>query len=211
MSGPLVIIGSGGFGREVYGILAALRGTRDLGTVWFADDAPTTEQVARVAALGCDILGDVEHVAALKDPFEAVIAIGSAAARVRIAARLANSPVTFPPLVHPDATLGPGVHLEEGVVIAAGARLSTNIHIGRHVHVDQNVTVGHDCVIAEYSRLNPQACVSGDVTLGAGATVGAGAIVLQGLSVGSDATVGAGAVVTRDVPAGRIVKGVPAR
>ena len=42
-------------------------------------------------------------------------------------------------------------------------------------------------------------------------TVGAGANLLPGVRIGRNAIVGAGAVVTKDVPAGKVVMGVPAK
>jgi len=49
------------------------------------------------------------------------------------------------------------------------------------------------------------------VTLKRGCYLGAGCILLPGVTVGERAVVGAGAVVTRDVPAGKVVVGTPAR
>ena len=41
--------------------------------------------------------------------------------------------------------------------------------------------------------------------------IGSGAVIMGGVEIGENAVVGAGAVVTHDVPAGAVVKGVPAR
>jgi maltose O-acetyltransferase len=41
--------------------------------------------------------------------------------------------------------------------------------------------------------------------------LGGGAIVLAGVTVGADSVIGAGSIVTRDVPAGVVAVGNPAR
>lgn len=212
MTRELFIVGAGGFGREVLSILDAV--ARSGGPEYeclFIDDSPSSETTEKVAALGSRIVGTLGDLAARRDPFLAVVAIGSASARQAVVARLNDAPVSYPTLVHPATTLGLDVELAEGAVVAPGARLSTSIRVGRHVHIDQNVTVGHDVVLGDFARLNPRSCVSGAVRVRESALIGAGATILQGLEIGSGSIVGAGAVVTRDVPAGVTVKGVPAR
>jgi len=177
----------------------------------FVDDDPSPADRDAVGALGARIVGTVDRLAARPHPFHAVVAIGSGAKRRAVVDRLAHAPVTYPALIHPDATIGPLVSIDCGVIVASGARLSTNITVGAHVHIDQNATVGHDTVLHDFSWLNPQACVSGSVVVGTGALIGASATVLQGLQVGEFAVVGAGAVVTHPAPTGSTVVGVPAR
>lgn len=209
---PLVIVGCGGFGREVFSIVEAL--TAD-GAQWsimgFIDDAPSVAAKEAVDALGSEILGGTAMLTERSRFVAAVIAVGAPSLRLDIHRRLRALPLEYPSLVHPDATLGRRIDLAEGVVVAPGARLSTAIRVDSHVHIDQNVTVGHDTRIEGFARLNPQACISGSVRIGKRVLVGAGATVLQGLVVDDGATVGAGACVVRNVPPGSTVKGVPAR
>jgi acetyltransferase-like isoleucine patch superfamily enzyme len=44
-----------------------------------------------------------------------------------------------------------------------------------------------------------------------GASIGTGAVIMGGVTIGERAMIGAGAVVTRNVGAGEVVAGVPAR
>jgi sugar O-acyltransferase (sialic acid O-acetyltransferase NeuD family) len=172
VTAPLFIVGAGGFGREVFSIIKALSLPPIAG---FIDDHPSATDLKNLEALGSRIVGSIDDLVRRTEPFGAVLAVGSAVDREMIAGLLAHSPVTYPVLVHPDATIGCDVHLAEGVVVAAGSRLSTNIQVGIHVHIDQNAAIGHDCILEDFSRLNPQACVSGAVTIGRRTLIGANA------------------------------------
>lgn len=211
MSTGILIIGCGGFGREVVSILHALNAA---GADWtvegFVDDNPSERDLKAVAGLHMRVVGTVQQLVSREYSGNAVVAIGSGEVRKEITEKL-SADVTYPVLIHPDATVGVRVNPGPGTIVAAGARLSTNIDIGRHVQIDQNATVGHDSILGEFCRINPQGCISGSVHLGAGSLIGANSTILQGLAIGDWSTVGAGAVVVRSVPIAATVKGVPAR
>jgi acetyltransferase-like isoleucine patch superfamily enzyme len=104
-----------------------------------------------------------------------------------------------------------------------GARISigngTYLNRGVEVVAAQSVTIGRDCMIArdaiimdtDQHELPGSGLKAAPVTIGDRVWIGARAIVLKGVTVGSDSVIGAGSVVTRDVPAGGVVAGVPAR
>lgn len=109
---------------------------------------------------------------------------------------------------------------EEGqgpVKIGDGTYLGHNVHI----HAGSPIDIGRECMFADdvyigsddHARLNPQKGVTltGSVSIGDRVFLGQRAIVLGGVTIGDGATIGAGAVVTRDIPAGAVAVGVPAR
>lgn len=211
----IVVVGAGGFGREVLDIIRAknVAGHPEIrvrGVVDKAVDGRTARLLEvhhGVAHLGTDD----EWFSRGNTRYDIVLGIGDPGLRSILARRYqahGHRPLT---LIHPSADIGSGAILGPGTVICGGAQVSTNVTVGPHSHINPNVTIGHDVRLGDYVSLNPGALVSGHAWLGDRVLVGAGAVILQGLRVGAGATVGAAACVTRDVAPSDIVSGVPAR
>jgi acetyltransferase-like isoleucine patch superfamily enzyme len=88
------------------------------------------------------------------------------------------------------------------------------VDIGNDVLAAERVFIGdtyHDYVDPGTAVLHQAMAHPAPVVIGDGAFLGIGSVILQGVTVGARAYVAAGAVVTRDVPAGFVVVGNPAR
>lgn len=214
MAEDIIVIGAGGFGREVVDVIEAIN-DQSRAPVWVlrgvADDAPSDENLRRLADRSIGYLGTVSAALKLRPAPYFVIGIGSPTTREWVASHFETAGFRPATLVHPDATLGSKVTLGPGSVLCAGARATTNITIGRHVHINLNATIGHDSNVGDYVSINPLASISGDCTIASGVTIGVGASILNGLSVGKNSFIGGGACGTRDIEAGTTVVGVPAR
>jgi len=112
-----------------------------------------------------------------------------------------------------DVSIGGGTEIGRGTVIGDRTRIGANVFlppnsvIGSEVFIGPNVT----CTDDKHPMAGNTEYTAEPPTIGDGASIGAGAVLLPGVVIGANARVAAGAVVTRDVPAGMMVVGNPAR
>lgn len=84
----------------------------------------------------------------------------------------------------------------------------TYINAESGVEIGEGAQVGSHCSIYSVSTIDDR---RGRVVIGRGARVGAHSLVMPGVTIGEDALVGAFSFVNRDVPAGALAYGIPAK
>lgn len=117
--------------------------------------------------------------------------------------------------------VGTFVEIQKNSSIGKNCKISSHTFICEGVHIEDNVFIGHNVTFIndKYPRATSE---SGELQtendwkvietfVKKGASIGSSATILCGVTIGENAVVGAGSVVTKNIPAGAVAAGVPAR
>lgn len=120
-----------------------------------------------------------------------------------------------------ESMVGAFVEIQRGAHIGSRCKISSHTFICEGVTIEDEVFVGHGVMFTNDKQ--PRA-TNADGSLQTAkdwtmvptrvkkrASIGSGAVIIAGVTIGEGALIGAGAVVTKDVAAGEVVAGVPAR
>jgi UDP-2-acetamido-3-amino-2,3-dideoxy-glucuronate N-acetyltransferase len=120
-----------------------------------------------------------------------------------------------------ETKIGAFVEIQKGATIGNRCKISSHSFICEGVHIEDGVFIGHGVMFTndKYPRsVNSDGSLQTEkdwkvvpTIIKQGASIGSNATIICGITIGERAIVGAGAVVTRDVPAGTIVAGNPAK
>ncbi len=120
-----------------------------------------------------------------------------------------------------ETKIGTFVEIQKGVTVGRRCKISSHSFLCEGVTIEDECFIGHGVLFIN-DKYPAATTAAGELQtardwqvvptrVGRCASIGSGAVVLCGVTIGEGAMVGAGAVVTRDVPAGAVVAGVPAR
>ena len=99
------------------------------------------------------------------------------------------------------------VIIGDNVTVKCGVQIWDGVTLEDHVFIGPNVTFTND----RYPRSKNAGWKIEQTTVKQGASIGAGSTILCGVTIGDHAIIGIGSVVTKDVPAGEVWVGNPAR
>ena len=225
----LVIIGAGGFGREV---LVMAIDNPACGLQWnikgFLDDRPGIldgfsqsiasdvdaveyeEEKRRRYRRDYPVLGSpMDYVPDGDDVF--LCAVGSPADRRRYVEPILLKGGQFTRLIHPLAAASVYASVGIGCIVGPFASLSPDCGLGRFVTVSSYTAIAHDVRIGDWTEIGGHCLIAGRVQIGEAVRVHPGSIVTTDVKVGDEAVIAAGSVVFGNVPERTTVLGNPAR
>ncbi|MBI2814392.1 MAG: NeuD/PglB/VioB family sugar acetyltransferase [Opitutae bacterium] len=204
----LVIIGAGGFGREMWAWAEqSVQFEREWTLKGFIDD--NLDALKGKPSPGA-LLGTImDYQPAAEDAF--ICAIGVPEIKRRCSELIASRGGRFTRLFHRSAVLGHNVEMAEGVILCPYAVASANNRLGRGVALNLHATVDHDATVGDWTQINCHCDLTASVEVGREVFFGSRVSVIPNVKIGDKAYIGAGSVVLRDVAAGVKVVGVPAR
>lgn len=206
----IVIVGAGGFGREVEWLINRINKVKPTyEIVGFADDGKEKgEQVGH-----SEVIYTTEELSKVNEELNIVIAIGNAKVRKMIAEKLlVNDKLSFPNIIDPAVIYDDDeVILGDGNIICGGTIMTVNISIGNFNIINLDCTIGHDDILKDYITIYPSVNVSGNVVVENCVEIGTGTQIIQGLSIRDNVIIGASAAVVKNIVEEGTYVGVPVK
>jgi sugar O-acyltransferase (sialic acid O-acetyltransferase NeuD family) len=201
----LVIVGAGGFGREMYH--------------WARDSFPADQYRIKgfLSAKPNDLDNFEIKAPILGDPLtyapqpneRFLFAIGLIDVKRKLIDALAAKGAQFEKLVHPTAIVCPTAKLGTGVVICPFATVSDSVKVDDFAMLNFYASCGHDAHVGAYSVLCPYATLNGFAMLEEEVFLGTHTTVTPSRRIGHHSKVSANSMVSHNAPPYSLIYGVP--
>lgn len=209
----LLIIGAGGFGREVLGTVRLIE--RHSVSLWdvggFLDD--NTDQARRelsIKGYGEPVLSSIQDYQP-QDQDRFICAVGTPKIKLKLCDLICSRGGQFTNVIDPTSWQYETSTMGKGNILLRSTGLSANSKIGNHNALNSFVGIGHDSILEDGCTLNAFCDITGNTYLERGVYMGSHAVVCPGVRVGAFAIIGAGSVALRNVKAGSTIIGVPGK
>ena len=202
----IIIIGAGGFGREV---LQWIKDYNRIKPSWhilgFLDD-----NLHALDKLECDykVIGTIKDWEPNENQWF-VMAVANPKTKQAIAESMKAKGAVFTSLIHPSAYISEFALVGEGLVMYPNSVITVNTRIGDFVTLLSS-EIGHDAVIGNYSTISSYCDITGGVKLGERVFLGSHVTIVPKRKIGDDAYIAAGSVVISNIKSGTRVFGNPA-
>lgn len=201
----IIIVGAGGFGRDVLYLIKDInKNEKQWNVKGFIDDNTNA-----LDGVKCDykIIGTIKD---WQPSSNEVFAIGIASPKVKeiVVNIMKGKGAKFETIINPKSFISEYVDIGEGCIITA-LNISDNVTIGDFVHMSSAI-IGQDSVIGDYSTITAFVNIA-SATIGKRVFIGSHSVVLNNKKVGDDAIIAVGSIVVNHVKSGAKVIGYPAK
>ena len=203
----VVIIGAGGFAREVAALLWECFSPDEFRLKGFL---ARNKQELHGFNLGATVIGDPENYIPTKNE-RMLLAIGDIDARRRTVAALRQHGARFLTMVHPTAVVAETAVIGTGTILYPFTTVSNGAVLADYVHLSLYASAGHDSHVGKFCLLSPYATLNGFAVLEDEVFMGSHSMVGPGYTVGKESKISANTSVLHNVPARSFVHGVPGR
>ena len=203
----IIIVGAGGFAREVY---SWANDAFDFTKYQIKGFLSNNKRDLDNFDIKVGIIGNPDFYE-IKENDRFLFAIGDIETKKRLVVKLKNKGAKFLTLIHPTAIVVNTARIGKGVVICPFCLVSDNVQLDDFVMMNTYASCGHDVKVGKYSILSPYVALNGFVKLENEVFVGTHATVIAYKKVGFKSKIGANSVVIKDVLANRTVIGVPGK
>ena len=203
----LMLVGAGGFGREVLWWIRT-QYNNEFGRIGFVDNAP---ELAKQEIDCVPVVGDDDWLANYRHEVNAVIAIANPGIRENVYNKLKENPlISFPSIIAGDAKIADSASIGKGCIVGFSSIVSINAALSDFVVVNPHSSIAHDTKVGSFSTLYYNVNLAGNVCIRSHVEIGSSATVIQGKTIGEQSVIGSGSVVIRDIPPNCIAVGMPA-
>ena len=204
----LIILGAGGFARDVYNFALNSKGYNDKFIVkGFLD---LNEHSLDNFDGYPPILGS-EHDYAPEENDIFISAIGDNILRKKIVDVIESKGGKFATLIHKTAIIHTNAEIGDGCIIQPNAVIGADTKIGNHTYIQNAAILGHDAKVGMFCRIDCNVMFVGGTSCEDFVTVHTSAVINHNVKIGNNATVGACSFVIRKVKPGTTVFGNPAK
>jgi UDP-2-acetamido-3-amino-2,3-dideoxy-glucuronate N-acetyltransferase len=117
--------------------------------------------------------------------------------------------------------IGDNTKIGDGTCIGSFCDIGKNVTVGKNCNIQAHVTISNECVLGDNVFIAPNSSLLNDKypksslltapTVKDNVIIGGGVTVLPDVVLGENSVIGGGSVVTKNVPAGTVLMGVPAK
>ena len=202
----IVIVGAGGFGREVASWYLDSHGYKQ--NIVFIDDSK--KGVIAIGPHQFLVVSDLDtYVRNSHD--KVLMGVASPHAKQDIANKFSQKNIRFSTFCHKSVICSPGAEIGEGSIICPHSVLSDNVRLGRLTTLNLCCTIGHDSSIGDYSTLSSHVDITGGCQVGKLVFWGSGSRIIPNKHVSDGCKIGAGSLILHNISERRIVYSPPSK